>query len=45
MLEVLVEALGFGQRGPPHGPGPPMRDILTQDSVAGQLDGVEIARL
>ena len=45
ILEVLVEALDLDQRRPPHGPGQPVRDLLAQDAVGGQPDGVEIARL
>jgi hypothetical protein len=44
ILEVLEEPLDLGQRRPPHGPRQPMRDLLAQDVVGGQPDGVEIAR-
>lgn len=45
ILEVLVEALHLGQRRSSHGPGQPVRDLLSQDFVGWQPDGVEIARL
>ena len=41
ILEVLVEAFDLGQRRPPHGARKPMRDLLAQNGVVGQPDGVE----
>src|SRR3546814_5473111 len=41
ILEVLEEPFDLGQRRPSHGPCQPMRDLLAQDGVGGQTDGVE----
>ena len=44
IVEILEELLHFCQGRPPHGPGQPMCDLLTQDVVGRQSDGVEITR-
>ena len=41
ILEVLVEALDLGQRRPPDRARQPMRDLLAQDVVRRQPDGLE----
>ena len=41
ILEVLEEPFDLGQGRPPHGPFQPMRDLLAQDVVRRQPDGVE----
>ena len=38
---LVVEPLHLGLRRPPHGPRQPMRDLLAQDGVGRQPDGVE----
>ena len=43
IMEVLVEALDPGLRGPPHWPGQAVRDFLPQHGIGGQPDSVEIA--
>ena len=45
ILEILVEPLYLGQRGSPYGPHQPVRDLLAQDGICGQPDGVEITCL
>ena len=45
ILEVLVEPLDLDLRGVPDRPGQLVRDLLAQDIVGGQPDGVEIACL
>jgi len=45
ILEVLEEPFDLGQGWPSHRPCQPMRDLLAQDVVGGQPDGVEILRL
>lgn len=45
ILEVLDEPLDLGQRRPPCRLRQPVRDLLAQDAVGGQPDGVDIARL
>ncbi len=44
IVEILEEAFDFGQRGPPYGPRQPVSDLLAQDSVGSQPDGVEVTR-
>ena len=41
IVEIDEEAFHLSQRGPPHGPRQPVRDLLAQDAVGGQPDGVE----
>jgi hypothetical protein len=45
IVEIDEKPLDLGQRGPPHGPRQPMRDLLSQDVAGGQSDGIEIASL
>ncbi len=44
-MEVLVETLHPGLRGAAYGPGWPMRDLLVQDSIGGQPNGMEGAHI
>jgi len=43
ILEVLEEPLDLGQRRPPHRARQPVRDLLAQDVVGRQPDGVKVA--
>ena len=45
VVEILVEPVHLGQRGSPYRPRQPVRDLLAQDGISGQPDGVEITCL
>jgi hypothetical protein len=45
IIEIGKELLDLGQRLPPHGPGQPMRNLLAEDVVGRQSDGIDIVSL